>query len=160
VESRLYILLAAAFSLCTGCGRNAMWSTPDMSSTPVALATTSVTTNEFTLRSARYGVYLFHQEPCSVIQHHTNDPMPYPKQVACDVSVTIRRGFIGGPVLFQQRTTTAGLMRFGSSEARYDLGYFESALGGKLVMVVSNMPNQHDDSVCHSRVDVIELLPK
>ena len=63
-------------------------------------------------------------------------------------------------MLFQQRITNAALATFGSLEARFDLGYFESAVSGKLVVVVSNAPSQHDDSVCHSRVDIIELLPK
>jgi hypothetical protein len=51
-------------------------------------------------------------------------------------------------------------MRYGSTNASYDLGYFESGMRGKLTMVVSNSPSLHDDSVCHARVEVIEILPK
>jgi hypothetical protein len=137
-----------------------MWSTPDKYSMPLALASASVTTNAFTLRSARYGIYLYHQKPCTVIQLRATDPMPYPNHISCDLSVTIHRGSVEGPILVQQRTTNATLMTFGGGGARYDLGYFESARRGRLLMVVSNAPSQHDDSVCHSRVDVVELLIK
>ena len=125
----------------------------------LALASANVRTNEFTLRSARYGIYLHHQEPCSVIQHLATDPMPYPNQIGCDVSVVIHRGRVNGPVLLERRTTNAVLMTFGRG-ARYDLGYFESAERGPLVMVVSNTPSQHEDSVCHARVEVVENTTK
>lgn len=94
-----------------------------------------------------------------MILHHTNDPMPYPRAIGCDVDVTIRRGQIGHPLL-RHRTTNAVLMRFGSTNAFYDLGYFESGMRGTLTMIVSNSPSRHDDSVCHARVEVIEILPK
>jgi len=154
-----YIWLLASFSLYVGCGRNAMWSTPDTFSVPLALATPSVTTNEFTLRSACYDVYLTHQGQCPVILHHINDLMPYPKQIACDVSVVIRRGGRGA-ILFQQQATNAGLETSGSYGVRYGLGSFETAFRGSLLMVVSNSPSQHGDAVCHARVDIIEKLLK
>jgi hypothetical protein len=134
-----------------------MWSTPDSFSMPLALASASVSTNEFSVRSARYGVYLVHQEPCSLIKHHATDPMPYPRGIPCDVDITIRRGPL---LLFEQHTTTSTLMHFGSVKASYDLGYFESGMRGKLSMIVSNSAIRHDDSVCHARVEVIEILLK
>jgi hypothetical protein len=154
------ISLTVVACLFAGCGRNAIWSTPDSHSVPLALALPNVTTNKFTLRSARYSVSLFHQKPCSVIQSYNTNLNEFPKQIGCDISIMIRRGTAQGPVLLDKHTTNAILMSFGSSSARYRLGYFESAVRGRLVMIVSNSPSAHDDTLCHARVDVVELLPK
>jgi hypothetical protein len=147
--------------LCSGClVRNAIWSKPVLRDFPVALSSDSITTNTFHLPAHRYDVYLCHQEPCSLMQRRPEEGMPVSTSVACDINVKISRGPRGCPVVFEQHTTKAGLMSFGATHANYDLGYFELASGGEFTMVISNAPSQHNDTVCHARVEVREILPK
>ena len=143
----------------------APWVKPDTFKLPLALASTNVTTNEFTFRAARYGIYLFHYPPCSVIQmqHPANDyeqRQRYKGQVPCDMTITIHRALLEGPILFRQTITNAQLGGDSNDEAFYDLGYFETSERGKLVMVLSNNPSAHNDSICHARVVVAEILTK
>lgn len=148
------ILLAAALSLFAGCARNAIWSTPDWHTFPLSLATNSVTTNEFTLQRARYGVYLH-------IERSATFPMPYPEHIDCDVSILLCRGHIGYPtIVLDRHSTNSVLMELNNSWARYDLGYFESAERGRFFMVVSNRPSDHHGSAPKARVDIEEIIPK
>jgi len=146
--------------LAAGCARNIIWTKPDSHCMPLALSSASVTTNEFTLRAARYRVYLLHQTPCAVTtnQHPARIYEHYNKNIDCDISVTVRRDY--GPVLFEKRVTNAELSMSSMFDAIYRLGYFETAERGRLVMVVSNTPSLHDDSRCHAQVWVEEILPK
>ena len=84
----------------------------------------------------------------------------YPKEIPCDVAVSVYRGRIDSSPLLHKHTTNAMLMHYGGTNAYYDLGYFEAGMHGELLMVVSNAPSRHDDSVCHARVEVVEMLPK
>ena len=156
------IWFVAAVSLLAGCARNAIWTTPDSYSMPLALATPSVKTGEFTHRSARYGVYLVHHTPCSVthLEHPAHVYERYNAKIDCDIAITIRRWLPDGPILFERHTTKARLAMESNDEASYDLGYFETAERGKLAMVVSNAPSRHDDSACHAHIEVCELLRK
>jgi hypothetical protein len=159
--------LTLGLCLSAGCARNMLlpWVKPDTFELPLALASASVTTNQFTFRSARYGIYLFHYAPCSVIQmqNPTNDyerNQQYKGEIPCDISIAIHLASLEGPVLFQQRITNAKLGMSSSDDAFYDLGYFETSERETLVMVLSNAPGAHDDSICHARVVVSEILTK
>ena len=151
-----------ATNLLAGCARNAIWTTPDSYSMPLALASPSTKTAEFTLRSARYWVHLVHQTPCAVthLQHPTHVYDRYNDMVSCDLTVTIRRWLPDGPILFERHITKAQLGASSTDETFYDLGYFETSERGKLTMTISNTPSRHDDSACHARVIVSEILPK
>ena len=120
---------------------------------PLALASAS---------TRRYGAYLVHQSPCSLlhIEHPAHVYERYKDEVDCDITITIHRYFPDGPVLLERHVTTARLAKSNNDEVSYDLGYFETAEQGKLVMVVSNAPSRHDDSTCHARIEVCELLRK
>ena len=63
-------------------------------------------------------------------------------------------------MVFERHTTRAGLMTFGATAANYDLGYFELASSGDFTIAVSNAPSWHDDTVCHAKVEIREILPK
>jgi hypothetical protein len=129
---------------------------------PLALASHSTTTAEFSLRSARYGIYLTHQTPCSTthLEHPPHVYERYNPQISCDISITVRRWLPDGPILFEQHITKAPVGMESNNQASYDLGYFETAERGKLAMTVNSNPSPHDDSACHARIEIIELLRK
>jgi hypothetical protein len=164
MKARRYMVLFAAVGLfaCLWAGRprNIMWSVPDGYSMPLALGSNNVKTGTFTLRSSRYMIVLVHQRPCPVLHAGASNAMFYASQTPCDIALNIHREYSEFAALFQGRITNANLAISSASQAKYELGYFETAYRGKLVMVVSNAAAQHDDSACHARVEIMELLPK
>lgn len=154
-----HICFLAAVSLLASCSRKPTHSASAFS-LPFALASASKNTAEFTLPSARYGVYLVHDAACSTIrvEHPEHVYERYKDKVACDLTVTIYRYMLDGPILLERHLTAAPMASSANFEAAYDLGYFETAEQGKLVIVVSNAPSRHDDAACHARVEVREIV--
>ena len=158
---QLLVILTVA-GLLAGCGPNALRPTGNSYVVPLALASSSSQTAEFSLPSARYGVYLVHQASCPAtrLQHPEHAYERDKDKIDCDLAVTIHRFLPEGPILLDQHLNVARFAWSTSDEAAYDLGYFETAERGKVVMTVTNIPGQHDDSVCHARVEVREIFRK
>ena len=160
MKHSILLLAAACLLIAFGWVAARSSSAPSSCSLPLALTASSIHTAEITLRSARYGVYLVHQAPCASIriEHPEHVYNRYKNTVDCDLTITIHRYMADGPILLQSHTTAAKMAMSTNAEAFYDLGYFETAEDGKLVMVASNVPSRHDDSVCHARVEIRELF--
>ena len=135
-----------------------MWSTPVFRSIPLRLTYEYSQTNEFTLPARRFGVYLNHEGTCgTVLDPAVNLRGNYLREETCDIEVSIFRGPVS---LFRQRTTQARRSGSGLDSVNYRLGYFSLEKGGKVTVIVSNVPSAHDDLACKAKVEIEEILSK